>query len=361
MLKYMKNSFDLHLKMIEIAEKEGVSTAARAFRTTRRTIYKWLNRYRMQGPAGLIDRSRAPKNHPHQISKELEQRIINIRLRHPYMGPYRIKHEYHLPCGEGAIYRVIKQAGLTRARKRKYKVKRDLRKLKASLKPLEKIQVDVKELSDIPRYYPYLLNGYPGYEFSARDVRTGMSFICFANEKSATNAALFAELFCRHLHGWGVDLKKVEIQTDNGSEFVVPYNPKNPASAFERSAFEKTLDKWEVRRSRIPPGQKTYNSDVEAFHRLIEDEFFDLEDYAAKKELLSKSYTYMQYFNLLRINRYKGSKTPSQILDEYQVNFDKERIFYFKPVVLDHLIPGLYSNSDPIKNVYHVLESDKSQ
>ena len=55
MLKYMKNSFDLHLKMIKMAEKEGVSAAARAFCTTRRTIYKWLNRYRTQGLAGLMD------------------------------------------------------------------------------------------------------------------------------------------------------------------------------------------------------------------------------------------------------------------------------------------------------------------
>jgi len=358
-IKYMKNSFDLHLKMIQVAEMQGVSAAARAFHTTRKTVYKWLNRYRVQGLDGLLEKSRAPKRHPHQIPEELEQCIIAIRLKHPYLGPYRLKHEYHIPCSEGAIYRVIKQAGLTRARKRKYKVKRDLRKLKASMKPLEKIQVDVKELCDIPRYYPYLLAGYPGYEFTARDVRTGMSFICFAHEKNATNAALFAELLCGHLKTCGVDLTQVEIQTDNGSEFVVPYNSKNPSSAFQRSPFEKIIDKYKLNRSRIPPGQKTYNSDVEAFHRLIEDEFFDLEDYDSKKELLSKSYTYMQYFNLLRVNRYKGSKTPSQILDEYQVDLDKDRIFEFKPLILDNLISAFYSNKHPTKNVYYVLESDR--
>ena len=34
--KYMKNSFELHRKMVEMALQEGVSKAARAFGTTRK-------------------------------------------------------------------------------------------------------------------------------------------------------------------------------------------------------------------------------------------------------------------------------------------------------------------------------------
>ena len=40
-----------------------------------------------------------------------------------------------------------------RSRKKKYKVKRDLREVKEKLKAFEKIQIDLKELKDIPQYY----------------------------------------------------------------------------------------------------------------------------------------------------------------------------------------------------------------
>ena len=44
---------------MESALKDGVSKTARLFGTTRKTVYKWLNRYREEGLQGLLDRSRA--------------------------------------------------------------------------------------------------------------------------------------------------------------------------------------------------------------------------------------------------------------------------------------------------------------
>lgn len=77
-------------------------------------------------------------------------------------------------------------------RKRKHKVKLDLREVKNGLKAFEKIQIDIKELKDIPKYYPYIRKGYPGYQFTARDVRTGLCFISYGYEKRATNSGIFA-------------------------------------------------------------------------------------------------------------------------------------------------------------------------
>ena len=48
---------------------------------------------------------------------------------------------------------------------------------------------------------------------------------------------------------------------------------------------------------RIPPAAHTYQSDVETVHRLVEDEFFDLEDFSSRGEFLAKVQTYQLYFN----------------------------------------------------------------
>lgn len=46
---------------------------------SRQTYYKYLRRYRDEGPAGLVERSRAPRRSPQAISLELEDEIVRLR------------------------------------------------------------------------------------------------------------------------------------------------------------------------------------------------------------------------------------------------------------------------------------------
>ncbi len=160
-LKEMKNVFDVRLKIAKLALEHGVSSTARQFSTTRDTVRKWRDRYLELGLSGLIDQSRAPKSCPHKLPGALEEKIIEIRKKQPYLGPYRIKSEHNIPASQGAINRVLKTAGLIRPRKRKHRVKKNLRKLKEQYRAFQKMQVDIKELRDIPRYYPFGVKRVP--------------------------------------------------------------------------------------------------------------------------------------------------------------------------------------------------------
>jgi hypothetical protein len=51
-------------------------------------------------------------------------------------------------------------------------------------------------------------------------------------------------------------------------------------------------------------------------HRLVEDEFFDLETFTSRSELLAKAQTYQLYFNLARPNSDKQFQTPGQIIED---------------------------------------------
>jgi transposase-like protein len=152
-IKNMSNAFDLRLRMVKMAGEEGISATARYYRTTRKTVRKWVRRYRQGGLKALEDRKRAPKRIPHKMPKELEKRIVELRKRYPGWGPKRLKTYFNLACSEGAIHRVLKQNGLIRKRKKKWKKRRDLRKLKAALRPFEKLILDGKDLKDIEHYW----------------------------------------------------------------------------------------------------------------------------------------------------------------------------------------------------------------
>ena len=72
---------------------DGLSTVAdlcRSFGISRKTAHKWLTRFDTEGPAGLVDRSRAPHSHPHAVAAEVVEQLLAVRKRHPRWGPRKI-------------------------------------------------------------------------------------------------------------------------------------------------------------------------------------------------------------------------------------------------------------------------------
>ncbi|HKV82508.1 MAG TPA: hypothetical protein VJP02_30450 [Candidatus Sulfotelmatobacter sp.] len=88
---------------------------------------------------------------------------------------------------------------------------------------------------------------------------------------------------------------------------------------------------------RIPPAAHTYQSDVETVHRLEEDEFFDLENFAGRGDFLAKTHTYQLYFNLVRPNSHKDNLSPWQIIERLQPRSPLE-LCLLPPVLLDYYL-----------------------
>ena len=70
---------------IEVVQsyEEGLSITelAEIHRVSRKTIYKWLERYEQGGLGGLVDLRRRPHHSPSQVSAEVEAAIIAARQR----------------------------------------------------------------------------------------------------------------------------------------------------------------------------------------------------------------------------------------------------------------------------------------
>jgi transposase InsO family protein len=72
-------------------EQESFAAVCRRFGVSRRTGYKWLERYEADGVAGLIERSRAPLHHPDAMTDEIAARCVAVRREHPSWGPVKVR------------------------------------------------------------------------------------------------------------------------------------------------------------------------------------------------------------------------------------------------------------------------------
>jgi len=67
--------------MTELATQYGIS---------RKTGYKWVERYEAAGPGALHDRSRRPHAHPATTAPDLVAALLRVRQRHPRWGAKKL-------------------------------------------------------------------------------------------------------------------------------------------------------------------------------------------------------------------------------------------------------------------------------
>ncbi len=84
---------DNRMRFVLRAKSQEVSFAqiCREFGVSRRIGYKWLARYQAEGRRGLLDRSRAPHDHPQATDPWIANRCIEVRKAHPTWGPVKVR------------------------------------------------------------------------------------------------------------------------------------------------------------------------------------------------------------------------------------------------------------------------------
>src|SRR5688500_14298061 len=68
--------------MTELATRYGIS---------RKTAYKWVGRYATDPTQGLVERSRAPRQHGRMMAAESRAAVLALRRAHPSWGPKKLR------------------------------------------------------------------------------------------------------------------------------------------------------------------------------------------------------------------------------------------------------------------------------
>ena len=80
------------MELVRLVRRDGLSvtSSAESLGVSRKTAHKWLGRFEQGGRAALVDRSRAPRSHPNQMSDEIRTLVIGERQKRPRWGPRKI-------------------------------------------------------------------------------------------------------------------------------------------------------------------------------------------------------------------------------------------------------------------------------
>jgi transposase len=88
----------------------GLSQAALKFAVTAKVVKRWVERYKAEGGAGMVNRSSRPKRSPHATERAVADRIVALR-RQRLTG----KHIASVVAVSPAtVSRVLARAGLSR-------------------------------------------------------------------------------------------------------------------------------------------------------------------------------------------------------------------------------------------------------
>ncbi|MDN7123268.1 helix-turn-helix domain-containing protein, partial [Nocardioides sp. ChNu-153] len=87
------------------------TAAAKMFMVSPRTAAKWAQRYRHEGPAGMVDRSSRPRTSPTKTDPATVRRIVRLRWRQR-LGPVQIAAHAGVPAS--TVHAVLVRCGISR-------------------------------------------------------------------------------------------------------------------------------------------------------------------------------------------------------------------------------------------------------
>lgn len=280
------------------ASDETVTALCRRFGFSRKTGYKWLERYRSEGIEGLAERSRAPREHPQAVTAAIAERCLAVRRAHPTWGPVKVRawlerHDREVAWPAASTIGVLfDRAGLTVTRKLRRRCAPSSAPFAACGGPNEVWCIDFKG---------WFLTGDGTHcePLTLSDAHSRYLLRCQALGRSDTEHvwpvldAAFRE--------FGLPLR---LRSDNGPPFA-----STGAGGLSRLAVK--VIKAGVRPERIAPGKPQQNGRLERLHLTL------LRDTATPparslREQLNRLRDFQRVYNEERPHAALGNATPAE-------------------------------------------------
>ena len=238
------------------ADDWSFAELCRRYGVSRKTGYKWLERYELNGLEGLQDQSRAPDHHRNEVVKEVAEEVLDLRRQHPHWGPAKLRARLQREAPEivwpaaSTIGEMLKRAGLSVPRKRR-------RKATPSQSPLRHAQGANQVWSADFKGWFRCGDGSRCDPLTISDGFSRYLLRCQAVERMNTGSvrgvmeAAFRE--------YGLP---EAMRTDNGEPFA-------GVGLAGLSALSVWWIKLGIRPERIPPGKPQHNGRHERMHRSL--------------------------------------------------------------------------------------------
>ena len=103
-----------------VSGEYGISELAAEYGVSRKTVYKWIERYESGGWEALKEQTRAPHHHPNAIEPNIEAELLALKNRKPLWGAPKLREKLIYKLGEercpaeSTISEILRRHGLSR-------------------------------------------------------------------------------------------------------------------------------------------------------------------------------------------------------------------------------------------------------
>jgi transposase-like protein len=289
--------------MLEYYKRNGATKTAIRYKTSRKTVYKWANRY--DGTLeSLKDQSHRPHTNP-KAHTEAEIRLIKRALKRVKWRDLLLAYQYLLEKNYTRSYGGFKRiaAKLREGKSKKAQTRKKPKPYTRAEYPGQKVQIDVK-------YVPSkcVADGKKYYQFTAVDECTRWTFRQMYDEKSTYSAKQFLDEL--------VQVAPFPIrtaQTDNGTEFT---NALILVKSTHKTLFEAALENMGIIYKRIRIATPRHNGKVERQHRTDQLRFYD----NLRMHNLTEGRKHLAAYQARSNNHIKtclNMLSPNQVLNKY--------------------------------------------
>lgn len=249
-IQFMSDYLRQNLSMSELCQLYSIS---------RKTAYKWVDRYLRMGPAGLEDRSRRPHHAHNSTPPDIVEAILESRRKHPSWGGKKLlalvrrRHpNWSLPAKSTAC-EILKRHGMVLKQRRRRIIGHPGRPTAAMHAPNDLWCADFKGQFKTG-------DGAYCYPLTVTDARS--RYLLGLQALPSTSVAGTKPVFTRLFKEFGLPKR---IRTDNG----VPF-------ATTTLARLSSLSAWWVRLGILPdliePGRPDQNGRHERMHKTLKAE-----------------------------------------------------------------------------------------
>jgi transposase InsO family protein len=280
------------------------ATAAETLGVSRATAYKWLGRYRAEGPAGLEDRSARPRRRPRSLSRHQVRRILLARRR-LRVGPHRLGPLLGHP--RSTVYGVLRRHGASRLAHADRLTGVPVRYVRE--RPGELLHIDVKKLGRVPPGGGHRLLGAGArnhlalghdYLHVAIDDATRVAFVGVHPDERAATTVRFVTDALAFFASRGVEVERV--MTDNAMTYT---NSKGLAELFADLG---------IRHVRIRPHRPQTNGKAERFIGTLQREWAYARLFTSNQERLDSLPRWLDSYNRRRPHAGLDGQTPMAVL-----------------------------------------------
>lgn len=285
-----------HKAVLEVIEHGAkIVDVARRYGVDRTTVHRWLVRYADEGMGALVDRSCKPERCPHQISPEIEVRIIELRRSHPDWGPRTIlsslRKELDAPPSRSSIYRALVRHRMIDPKPRKRRPQ-DYKRWERS-RSMELWQMDV--MGGVR-----LRDGTQLSVVTCIDDHSRFCLVAKLVPRAIARPVCDALLQGLHLHGI-----PEQILTDNGKVFTGKLARKPANVLFDRICLNNG-----IRHILTAPYSPTTTGKIERLHKTLRKEFFSQHFFTTISQAQKALDEWVHHYNHQRDHQAIGDVPP---------------------------------------------------